>query len=766
MQNLKQDLWYNTSGKNWFGALPIGNGRMGGMVYGGIKCERIDLSEVTCYSGRVENANNPNAKRAFSLAKKAMLERDYETAAKYAEDITGSRENYGTNLPLGTLYLDFEHDQEETCNYKRGLNFETATTTTSYEHKGVCYTRQCFASNIHNVIVVKITANKANSINFKAFFDGGKNPNYVKVEGDTLILRGKAFETRHTKEQCGVKYCEMVKINIDGGWVEDEGWNLKVKNANSAIVYIVIRSNYEKQIPVLACEIDLELVKNKSVESIYDEHVTDFSSYYNRAEFELKNKIDYHYLPTNERLEQVKNGVEDLSLYTTMFDYARYLLISSSRENSPLPTHLQGVWNDNVACRIGWTCDMHLDINTQMNYWHAHSTNLAECTQPLSNWVHNCLLPSGKISAKQSYNCDGFVAHTVSNPWGFTAPGAAVYWGFHVTGGAWIATHLWQHYAYTLDEEFLHDTAYEVLKQACVFFTQYMVKDPQTGYYVTPLSHSPENNYRINGKEYSIALMPTCDIAILTEVFENFLNANEIIKGDEELVQKVKELKENMPPYQIGKDGRLQEWLEEFEECQPNHRHTTHMLGLHPFGSITPEKTPELAKACEKSMQARMTPYELWEDTGWARSMLMAYSARLWDGEGAWFHVQEMLKRITQKNLFVIHPPTAGATSDVYELDGNTGLGSCLAEMLLQSYDETIHLLPALPKAWQEGHVTGLKAKNNHTVDIYFKDNKLYKAVIKTRKGTSVNVRYNGKTIAKIADAKGEITLTLSEVLS
>ncbi|MFI3214210.1 MAG: glycoside hydrolase family 95 protein [Eubacteriales bacterium] len=751
----RYDIFYTTGGKRWFDALPVGNGRLGAMVYGDL-IEKIDLSESTCYSGKVEECNNPNALEYFPKVKEKMLQRSYKEAAEVAKNVAGTYENYGTNLPLGNITFDFYHNTENVTNYKRGLCFAEAMTEVTYTYEGITYQRNVIATNVDDITAIRFCADKKGAISFTSTFDGGKNPHQVKQQENMLVLNGNAYETVHTKEVCGVSYCEMAEFALEGGTIEFANGKAMVKDADCVTIYIAIHSDFLGGDAEELCLDTMKHVKGIQFQDMLDKHQADFKQLLERVDFYLEG-ADYSQLPTDQRLEQIKNGeMQDFNLITTMYQYARYLLISSSRENSPLPTHLQGVWNDNVACRIGWTCDMHLDINTQMNYWPAEITNLSECTKPLFDWVYNMLLPSGQHTAKTSYDCEGFVAHTVSNPWGFTAPGRAVYWGFHMTGGAWITSHMWQHYLYTLDQEFLQNLCYPMLKENCKFFADYMVKDPVTGYMVTPLSHSPENAYYVEDGQASVAVMPTCDIVILDALFASYLEAIKVLGIEEPLKEQVEAIKANMPPLEIGTDGRLKEWMEELVETDRNHRHTTHLMGLHPFHCITPENEG-LAKACEKSIEARMTPYEKWEDTGWARSMIMCYYARLWQGDQAYFHVLEMIRRITDTNLFVIHPPTAGADSNVYELDGNTGLCTCLTEMLFQSYDGILYLLPAIPKEWKTGHIKGLKAVNGFTVDIYIADNQLEKAVIVGEVNKEVMIRYNGQKYIQKTDQRGEL---------
>lgn len=743
MQNNKKAIWYEKAASRWFEALPVGNGRLGGMVYGGIAQERIDLTESTCYSGKVEEGNKDTASTFVPKVREALCKRDFHKAEELSNKVTGIRDNYGTHLPMGSLNIAFDVSEKDASNYKRSLDLDKSITQVTFNMGDVHYKREIFASNPDQVITIKLSSSKEKKLGFVISYDGEQRPHQVISDGIDIMLTGRAIEERHTKENCGVSYSVCTRVLIQDGSMTNSDGVLIVTNATQAILYIAMHTTFNHNDANKLCMDQITAAQKKGYSKILDEHIRDYSKLFSRVDFDLacENQLN---IPTDKRLEKVKKGVEDHGLTALMFHYARYLLISSSRENSPLPAHLQGVWNDNVACNIGWTCDMHLDINTQMNYWPAQTTNLSECTKPLFDWIENTLVPSGRQTAKKSYACKGWVAHTVSNPWGYTAPGAATYWGFHPTGGAWIATHMWEHYLYSKDMNFLRDHAYPVLKAAAEFFMDYMFVDPMTGYLVTGPSHSPENQFIIDDGKFTIGLMPTCDIAILIALFDACIEGAKILGMDQTFASTLEEAKSKFPPYQVGKYGQLQEWLEDYEEALPHHRHTSHLLGVYPFGQITPEKTPDLIQAVRTSIQRRTTPEENWEDTGWARSMLIAYYTRLWDGDMAYHHILAMQRLITETNLFVIDPPSAGAEVDVYELDGNTGLCACIAEMFLQSYDGEIHLLPAIPKVWEEGYITGLCAVGGYEVDIYFKHNQLNRAIIRGEVQGMVTVKYKG----------------------
>jgi alpha-L-fucosidase 2 len=398
---------------------------------------------------------------------------------------------------------------------------------------------------------------------------------------------------------------------------------------------------------------------------------------------------------------------------------------------------------------------MHLDVNTQMNYWPAEVTGLGECTQPLFHWIEDTLVPSGRQTAQEIYGVGGWVAHTVSNAWGYSAPGWSTYWGFHPTGGAWMASHMWEHYLYSGDRRFLAERAYPVLRASAEFFAGYLCPDPKTGYLVSGPASSPENAFLHENGRYANTMGPTCDTVIIREILNACIQSSEILGCDEDLRVQWQEIQSQLPPFQVGQWGQLQEWLHDYPEALPQHRHTSHLLSVFPFCQVNPDDTPELAQAAQVSVARRTTPKQTWEDTGWARSMLMLYAARLRDAEAAHRHILDMQRSLTEQNLFVYHPPAAGAKGNVWEMDGNTGLCACVAEMLLQSHRNEVHLLPALPAAWANGSVTGLRARGGIEVDIEWRDATLVRAVLSSPGDAICRVRY-GETRMDVQVSAGE----------
>jgi len=504
-----------------------------------------------------------------------------------------------------------------------------------YEISNIKYTREMFVSNPHQVMVIKLSSNGKECLGFDATLDGGDNPYEIKEDSNgDLLLIGNAYEKLQSDGNTGVTFHGRMRIISTKGVVSILDKKISVKGADSVVILLALGTTYENNDVLSVCRAQLDKAAATSYENILATHIKDHQRLFNRVELDLGTPL-HSVKPTDYRLSEVKNGKEDLQLTALMFQYGRYLLMSSSRENSPLPTHLQGIWNDNIACRISWTCDMHLDINTQMNYWPAEVTNLSECTVPLFKWIEEKLVPSGRLTAKETYGLNGWVAHIFSNPYGYSAPGWGAGWALHPTGGAWIATHLWEHYLYTRDERFLEQTLYPIYKEAVEFFLQYLVVDSKSEYLLSGPSISPENFFSFKGEQFDVSMGATIDTIVIRELFDGFISSSEILGYNEEkTLICVREAVKKLPPFKIGKYGQLQEWFYDFEEPDLHHRHTSHLLSLFPFSQIGPEKTPELVEAAKISIKRRSTPKEKWEDTGWAHSLLLLYCARLLDNEG------------------------------------------------------------------------------------------------------------------------------------
>lgn len=745
-QNLR--LWYTKPAEQWIEALPLGNGRIGAMVYGGVHTERIALSEVTCYSGEPSEENNrKEAPGLIKSMKEALLAGDYKKAKELHEGVYGNKLNYGTNLPVGNLVLDFNKRDADCTGYIRDLKLDAAVASVEYKVNETAYRREIFVSNPHQVMVMKITSSAPEGLYFEASLDGGDNSCETMPDGSgDLLLHGKAYEKLHSDGKSGVDFHCRMRVAAEGGNTDSDGRRIIVEGAYSAVILVALGTTFENRDILPECKSRLDAAAALSYGELSEAHAAEYRHLFNRVELELGDD-SHSALPTDVRLNAVKNGKEDAELTALMFQYGRYLLISSSRENSPLPAHLQGVWNDNLACRIVWTCDMHLDINTQMNYWPAEVTNLPECTRPLFKWLKEKLVPSGRLTAKETYGLNGWVAHIFSNAWGFTAPGFGECWALHPTGGAWLATHLWEHYLYTQDAVFLEQQVYPVYRGAVDFFLEYLTPDPESGYLLSGPSISPENFFRCGEGEYAVSMGATCDTVIIRELFNGYLSACEILRCDEETVSRVKEAVSKLPPFKTGKYGQLQEWFYDFEEPDLHHRHTSHLLSVFPFGQISPEKDPDLAEAAKVSILRRTMPEEKWEDTGWAHSLLLLYAARLLDGEWSYKHVLSMQRSLTDNNLMVFSPPVAGAHTNVYEMDGNTGFCAGIAEMLLQSHNEEIHLLPAVPEAWGDGKVKGLRARDGFEVDICWENGKLAEASVYSFVDRLCKIRHKNKKV-------------------
>lgn len=759
-------LWYKKPALSWKEGLPLGNGHVGAMLDGGVNRETINLSESTCFSGEASLKNNQSgAPEVFRKMRKAVEEGDFATAKQLSDGFIGIRHNFGTNLPLGNLIIELEENPENYCLYKRSLSISSSLAELEYKVEDTTYHRTVFLSNPHRVLVVKLAADKSGKINVCLSLDGGDNSYSVEIDSRLdFLLYGKASEKIHSDGKAGVNFHGRMRILHKNGEVKIKQGKLCAENCDEVVILTSLATNFDGTDEVQTCFDQVEAAAAIGFETLLDIHVKDYKTIFDRVTLKLVGDNNYD-RPTDEWLKEIKNGAEDPALTALMFQYGRYLLISSSRESSQLPAHLQGVWNDYVACRIGWSCDMHLDINTQMNYWPIEVANITECGDPLFKWIRDKLVPSGRITAREAYGLDGWVAELVSNAWGYAAP----YWHSNIspcpTGGVWVATHLWEHYKFTQDKTFLEQYAYPVIEESVRFFIEYIFEDLETGYLIGGPSISPENIFEVNGKEYSFSNGCTYENIMIREIFNIYIDASYELGHDSVLLERVKAGVNRLLPYQLDKEGLIKEWMHDYKAVDKQHRHTSHLLGVYPFSQITPDKTPQLIPAVSKSLEDKLTPEESWEDTGWARSMLMLYAARLREGAAANEHILSMQRKLTNQNLMVKHPPTRGAGSfdDVYELDGNTGLTACVAEMLIQSHDNEIHLLPALPAAWSSGYVTGLCARGGYTVDIYWEEGKLIKANITSKKASSCKVRYNGQST--YLQVKPNIQYTIEEHL-
>lgn len=643
---------------------------------------------------------------------------------------------------------------EKRVNYRRELNLRDGVATVSYKQNGVTYTREAFASAPQELMVFRFTADKPGMVSFDATLN--RLQNYiVRADGTTaLVMTGNTTARRGVS---GMQFVARVRAVNDGGTVSTENNTLQVKDANEVVLLVAAGTNYKgfagrnTSDPESATSDDISRALKTPYNELRSVHVKDHRSYFDRVALSLGDgnaeSRKTAALPTNERHAALAKGKPDPALAALYFNFGRYLLINSSRPGT-LPANLQGLWAEGT--RTPWNCDYHIDINVQMNYWPAEVCGLGDCHTPLFKLIESLQEP-GRKTAKIYYNADGWVAHVITNVWGFTAPGEQAGWGATATGSPWLCDHLWEHYDYGRDKEFLK-WAYPIMKGSAEFFLDMLIEEPKRKWLVTAPSNSPENTFIYgDGKNARVCMGPTMDMQILRELFSNCIKASEILGVDEEFRKRLADTSSRLAPNQIGKHGQIQEWLEDYEEREKNHRHVSHLYGLHPHDEITPDKTPELAKAAKISLQRRGDG-----GTGWSMAWKVNFWARLQDGNHALLMLNNLIKK-GGSNLLCQHPP--------FQIDGNFGGTAGIAEMLLQSQGDVIRLLPALPDAWSSGTIKDFRARGGYQIDIEWDQGKLVKAVIYNVSGGSggCTVAYRGYAI-KLTIAKGvERTLSLQD---
>ncbi|MDR0700582.1 MAG: glycoside hydrolase family 95 protein [Tannerella sp.] len=713
-------LWYLQPAEEWMQATPAGNGRLGAMIYGGTETETIALNEITLWSGQYDEDQEISCgKEMLGEIRRLFFDGKIDEGNRLGSQyLYGKPHSFGTHLPLGDLKIKSSHDNAEIKNYKRELDLEKSITTVSYSVSGINYKREYFCSNPDDVFLIKFTSDKKNVLNMEIGLDLLRE-SVISTSGNTLSFSGQALFPKLGPG--GVFYTGMIHVASDKGTLSATDHALIVNNSNEVTITIDIRTDYKNPSYKTLCEQTIRNVTRKTYEEIKTGHIKDYTNLFDRAKLYL-GESEFDKLPVDVRWKRLKEmRHDDPGLFALFFQYGRYLLISSSRENSPLPANLQGLWNDNLACNMSWTCDYHLDINTQQNYWLANTGNLHECHTPLFNYLED-LAYHGEKTAAKVYGSPGWTAHTVANVWGYTAPGQGVGWGMFPTAGVWLASHLWSHYTYTLDMEFLRNKAYPILKKSALFLLDYLVEDPAGEYLMTGPSISPENSFKVDGREYSLSMMPACDRVLVHEALESCIEASEILGVDAELRQSMVKAIAKLPPVKIGKDGTIQEWFEDYELAHPNHRHSSHLLALYPYCQITLEKTPELAKAAEKSVYRQLHSRN-WEDVEWSRANMICFYARLKNAKEAYKNMKGLLIEFSRENLFTMSPAgIAGAQSDIFEFDANEAAPAAIAEMLIQSHEGYIEFLPALPEEWSSGYFKGLCVRGGAEADLQWND--------------------------------------------
>jgi alpha-L-fucosidase 2 len=744
----RPELWFSKPADRWMEALPIGNGRIGGMVFGGTAIERIALTESTVWSGAPSEKNiNPMALENLERIRQLMFAGKYVEGGELCKEyLLGRPDSFGTNLPMANLELTCDEDGSAQ-NYRRSLDLDEAIARVDYRRGPRSFHREIFSSHPDDVLVVRLRCSHTKSISCAISFGTLILPGEVTREGNTLVLRGNAFERLHSNGRQGVAFEVRVRLLAEGGSVTGHDTGLRVTHADALTLHVVISTNYRGADASDRCARALEALEQRRFGQLRSAHVDDHQSLYRRVSLDLGVNPTAAPKPTDERRKAMQTGEADPGLSALFFQYGRYLTIAGSRPNSPLPLALQGIWNDGLASSMGWTDDFHLDINTQQNYWLAEVGNLSECQVPLFDFV-DAMRASGRVTARKMYGAPGWVSHVVTNPWGFTAAGWGLGWGIFPTGGVWLSLQLWEHYRFTADKEFLKQRVYPVFKEAAEFFLAYMVKHPEHGWLVTGPSVSPENWFLTSaGKACSESMGPTADRVLVYALLSVCVEASATLGIDEDFRVRAKDALNRLPPLQIGRHGQLQEWLEDFDEAEPNHRSTTHLIALYPEHQISLTATPALAHAARITIERRISQPN-WEDSEWGRANLVNYYARLRDGEAAHNHLVGLLAKATEDSLLTYsRGGVAGAESNIFSLDGNTAGAAGIAEMLLQSQAGEIHLLPALPSAWPRGSVTGLRARGGIEVSLSWGAGTLEYATLKSNVVGTHLVRYRESTM-------------------
>lgn len=763
------ELWYAQPAKVWMESLPIGNGRLGAMTYGGIEEEKLALNESTMWSGQYnENQNKPFGREKMNQLRKLFFEGKLSEGNRIAGDnLHGNQTSFGTHLPIGDLKMQFIYPEGKVTDYRRSLSLDEAVSSVSFNSGGVNYKREYFATNPDNVLVLRLTADKQKSITMNMGLDLMRQAD-LSVENNQLVFTGKVDFPLHGPG--GVCFEGRIAVLADNGEVKMEQSGVSIKETDAVTLIVDVRTDYKSPDYKTLCADGVEKAAAKSYDELKQAHIKDYNTLYNRVSIHFGQDAN-RAMPTDVRWKQVKEGKTDTGLDALFFQYGRYLTIASSRENSPLPIALQGFFNDNKACNMGWTNDYHLDINTEQNYWAANVGNLAECNAPLFTYIKD-LAHHGAKTAEVVYGCKGWTAHTTANVWGYTPASSTIIWGLFPMAGSWIASHLWTQYEFTQDKQYLAETAYPLLKGNAQFILDFLAKDPKSGYLMTGPSISPENWFRTAGGEEMVAsMMPACDRELAYEILSNCVRASEILDTDREFADSLRTAIAQLPPIQLRANGAIREWFEDFEEAHPNHRHTSHLLALYPFSQITLEKTPELAEAARKTIENRLSA-ENWEDTEWSRANMICMYARLKDAQEAYKSVQLLQGKLSRENLMTVSPGgIAGAEGDIYSFDGNPAGTAGMAEMLIQNHEGYVEFLPCLPVEWKDGSFKGLCLKGGAEATAEWTNAVINKASLKATadqvlkvkipQGKKYRVLLNGKEAIANPDAKGLITVDM-----